>query len=711
MGMRQKIGDFFLKVFSPEWMEGWSSGGSSGGVRISRYDKEALMRQDKELVHACMDLRAMTAVKTPLRVFVAIQKGESILPKTKAVSHERQKQLKGRSHLTKWTGKNVEIEEVVDDNNALYKLVNNFNSRDTRASIITIMMEQIDLIGNCYFEIERDKVFNIPIALWPTYPQNMAVITGKDKDRDKVIGYEYRQGTTVEKFTPEEILHIKSPNPNDLVYGAGIIERLIDTLVLDDNMNEHAKAVFRNQGSPSMIITPSGDPIGSSQIKRVEAGVRQNVEGVKKTGSVLFLNADLKAQIISQTFSDLSYIEGRSKIEEKISAAFHVPLAFLKTDKVNKANAEVAETMLPRYAVEPRLTQIEEQLNKDLSPQFDVRLFVAFDSPVPEDRKQEREDIKVHGTLGILTINELRAKLGRPPYEDIPDGWEGTLPALRSSASSFAITDEGADEAPKAIKTKALTTEERIVHWKKFDAKLTRWEIKIIKTCKKLFREMYNEVIDNIERSDYVPNEAIELPKANDPDNISNTWVFGSDTWEKRFEGELMPLIKGMYIEGGEESLDDLVAGIGLDMENPRAVAEMDRMAIKIKKITDTSEKRIRKTFKEAIEAGETIRDIKKRVEKEMGIAAGPRSTVIARTTSTAAYNGGSFEGAIQSGVAKTKDWLSTKDDRVREEHEAIDGETAPIDKTFSNGLMYPGDPSGAAGQVVQCRCTMIFGI
>lgn len=51
--------------------------------------------------------------------------------------------------------------------------------------------------------------------------------------------------------------------------------------------------------------------------------------------------------------------------------------------------------------------------------------------------------------------------------------------------------------------------------------------------------------------------------------------------------------------------------------------------------------------------------------------------------------------------------WVATLDDKTRESHQKVDGEWQELDKPFSNGLMYPGDPRGSAAEVVNCRCTL----
>lgn len=87
-------------------------------------------------------------------------------------------------------------------------------------------------------------------------------------------------------------------------------------------------------------------------------------------------------------------------------------------------------------------------------------------------------------------------------------------------------------------------------------------------------------------------------------------------------------------------------------------------------------------------------------------------STTVARTEVARAVNHASLFGAIDQGLA-TKEWLTSHDDRVRTSHVIADAQVVPIDRTFRVGrsrLRYPSDPTGPAGEVINCRCVMRFG-
>ena len=60
---------------------------------------------------------------------------------------------------------------------------------------------------------------------------------------------------------------------------------------------------------------------------------------------------------------------------------------------------------------------------------------------------------------------------------------------------------------------------------------------------------------------------------------------------------------------------------------------------------------------------------------------------------------------AKRRGADVLKQWDATLDGRTRPSHARIDGEIRETDEEYSNGLMFPGDSSGPAAEVINCRC------
>lgn len=95
------------------------------------------------------------------------------------------------------------------------------------------------------------------------------------------------------------------------------------------------------------------------------------------------------------------------------------------------------------------------------------------------------------------------------------------------------------------------------------------------------------------------------------------------------------------------------------------------------------------------------------------------RALTIARTEALSAYNGGKFASfqayAGSVGGDWEKIWLATHDHRTRFTHTGKGGgdlQRVPLMDSFVIGgapLMYPGDPLGPPGEIINCRCSMLL--
>lgn len=156
--------------------------------------------------------------------------------------------------------------------------------------------------------------------------------------------------------------------------------------------------------------------------------------------------------------------------------------------------------------------------------------------------------------------------------------------------------------------------------------------------------------------------------------------------------------------------------GVSFNLVDERTIRNLvTNGRIPFKEIDETKDeawnkKAINSQILQGILQGESIPKIAGRLQNvtNMNEAAAIRN---ARTMTTAAENGGRFDAmkeAEEKGIIYEKQWLATADDRTRETHAAIDGESVPLDDTFSNDLEYPGDPMGEASEIYNCRCTMV---
>lgn len=89
------------------------------------------------------------------------------------------------------------------------------------------------------------------------------------------------------------------------------------------------------------------------------------------------------------------------------------------------------------------------------------------------------------------------------------------------------------------------------------------------------------------------------------------------------------------------------------------------------------------------------------------------RSATIARTETHNAASYANQQTAQSMNIPdQQKQWVTTQDPRSRSTHLQANGQVVPLDEDFIVGgkpMKYPGDPRGGAGNVINCRCVLIY--
>lgn len=159
------------------------------------------------------------------------------------------------------------------------------------------------------------------------------------------------------------------------------------------------------------------------------------------------------------------------------------------------------------------------------------------------------------------------------------------------------------------------------------------------------------------------------------------------------------------------------------DRDTVKRLAAENRTFLPYKKINGRKDvrwntKKINAEILQGILQGERIGEIASRLEKvsEMNRVSAVRN---ARTMVTSAENLGrndSYERAQKDGMLIVREWLATKDGRVRHAHNMLCGQRRAVGEYFEatdehgilQKILYPGDPNAAPSMVYNCRCTTV---
>jgi len=156
---------------------------------------------------------------------------------------------------------------------------------------------------------------------------------------------------------------------------------------------------------------------------------------------------------------------------------------------------------------------------------------------------------------------------------------------------------------------------------------------------------------------------------------------------------------------------------IAFDVTNPRVLDMIRAAKNRIVGINKTTYDALKALLKDAYLEGASIGEMKKRITEQFSDFTSTRAKTIAQNESGAFVNGGSYAAAKDSGVVKSKQWVSAMLPNYRPQHVALmDQGPIPIDQKFvissENGICdcdYPHDPSLPPGEAIWCHCTLTY--
>jgi len=140
---------------------------------------------------------------------------------------------------------------------------------------------------------------------------------------------------------------------------------------------------------------------------------------------------------------------------------------------------------------------------------------------------------------------------------------------------------------------------------------------------------------------------------------------------------------------------------------------------LRIISVRQTLIESIIKVIAEGYEQNLTVADITRNLQNKFGWYKA-QALRIARTETTTATNLATVLAAENSEYELQKTWISAQDNRTRRppkspyDHLDMNGVTVDADRPFfvsGEELEYPGAPNGKAGNIINCRCKVVFTI
>lgn len=245
---------------------------------------------------------------------------------------------------------------------------------------------------------------------------------------DRISGWEiYEDNGATDTVPAQEMLHTAWWSPLGPI-GVSPLQALGVTVMNEYEARRYTAATLKNMARPPSAITVDDKFLGFEPEKRKAAidAVRDQVTNGftgENAGRPAILPAGMKWDVIGHTAVEAELIDQRKLNREEIAACYLISPPMLGIlDRATFNNIETLMAFSYRDSLGPVLVLIENVLNHQLLPLLgygDGDIYCEFDltAVLRGDPLKEIYSLRAAANSGILTVNEVRSILNRPPMD------------------------------------------------------------------------------------------------------------------------------------------------------------------------------------------------------------------------------------------------------------------------------------------------------
>lgn len=576
--------------------------------------------------------------------------------------------------------------------------------------------------------IERDPA-GYPTELWPIPPHWMIDIPRLD-----FPFYIIRSRDGLQMPVPaEDVFLTRQLNPLD-PYGRGLgdAEAVADEIETDEYMAKWAKKFFFNDATPPVLMSAPG--ITKDEYDRFQAAWNDRHRGVGNAHKMGIIPRDVTVNKLVDSQREMDFTESRKDLRDGVNAHFGVPPEIMGiVENSNRATATQAKIIYAENVLTPRLLARQDAINLQLLPAWGEGLLWEYDDIVPEDTEFRLQMSNAGLSGSALLVDEWREQQGFDPLPNdagqvlfVPFASMPTKPEELTESAREIITQTQAETPPGTSLTPPLTPGQK-ANRRRAQQAAHRMRAQLLaaeeRAAQRSVRRFFNgQTAAIIEAMDTGQKDAkddfwqkinglggltvdIEAIRAAAKDALSQLIDWGAQ--DEALASILNPIWEDAF-NVGAKSIED---SFGVRAVTAPKLTDYLRQSglRRVKGINETTRDKLAATLADGIEAGESTAQLVKRMQQHLPDIQAERAAAIATSEAHTSMQAGSF-AQMRFGGITTKTWITAGDEATRDSHRAQDGQTVPIDQPFHNGLMYPGDPSGAPGEIINCRCDMLPG-
>lgn len=597
--------------------------------------------------------------------------------------------------------------------------------------------KQLVQLWSTYLDLEGGTVLLSPGRLSGQIPQTVYVLPGRQfkavvEPELGLVGWKHSPHDGAPKvYSLEECLKVWTPDPLDVWEQFPPHKSVQHDLDGDRMAALYNRAFFKNGATKGGALTAQGH-VEDDEWESIKERLLDKHSGPRNAHLPMMLQGGLTFEPSSDTHRDAEFPWLRGFTREQAALVYGVPHEVLGLGKKTFENVDAAWRNFWRHKLAPRCDLFGESVTHWLG--IDRQgLTLAPDYSLIAYMQEDLTEKIIQGQ-GLMQLGYSQAKVNARLGLEIEDEpWADEPPPGFGMGGDGYLGGEGEDQDPEPAKpesppedepdeedepAKAVAKQARSVHacappdygtmtkaqadpLRKLDRVAARQERAMRSKIRTHFLELQREVVGKIKaRADEFPTEATK-----DVQKISAAEVlFQAAAADRGLRSRVSRLLLELVSSGARSVREE--AGLPTNVAITASVRKVYLQRLNLIVIVNrTVGDDIRRTVARLIGEGGTIQEVQAAVIGRFDMHR-RNALRIARTEVQGAINESRAAQQQDEGIKSAK-WLSSRDEEVRQSHR-INGQVREIGDRFTNGLRWPGDQTGEAGEVINCRCRTI---
>ena len=278
--------------------------------------------------------------------------------------------------------------DAVRPSHPLAQLIMRPNDYQSTRQVVGSIVTSLNVAGNAYVWFERTSARAVPAAMWCLRPDRVFIVPSPDNKKD-LLGYLYvpegkafRDGTPI---LPQDLAHVKLPNPGDpmegLGYGLSPLSPLASSADVDNSITKFLK-IFFDKGTAPMGLLKFKQPLDDPTVATIKERWMEQYGSFENWAEIGGLDNEGDFEAITPTFSQLGFEPIDERNESRILGPLGVPGILVGTRiglmRSSYSNFEEARKQFWEDTFVPELSLVEDELAYFLQAD-DGRTFGRFD--------------------------------------------------------------------------------------------------------------------------------------------------------------------------------------------------------------------------------------------------------------------------------------------------------------------------------------------